>query len=86
MATTIFLILCAAAETFFLYALVHFGCESRSSRGSRNDSSRQAPRLHIPSPLFGGPHPVAIWSEGTWDHILSGGNVSQSGCLDTERN
>lgn len=85
MATIIFLILCAAAETFFLYALARFGCESRSrSRSSRNGSSNQA-RVYVPSLVFGGPHPVAIWSEGTWDHILSRGDVSQSARLDAER-
>lgn len=85
MATIIFVVVCAAVETFFLYALVRFGCESRArSRSFRNGSSNQV-RACVPSLLFGGPHPVAIWSEGTWDYVLSGRNASQSARVDGER-
>jgi hypothetical protein len=85
MVTIMFLILCAAVETFFLYALVRFGCESGARRrSSRNGSSNQA-RIWVPSVVFGGPHPVAIWSEGTWDYILSAVDVSQSARLDAGR-
>jgi hypothetical protein len=43
---TIFVVLCMAAETFLIYALVHFG---RESRGNRQALARVAVIREIPT-------------------------------------
>jgi hypothetical protein len=73
MATTIFLSLCIAAAGFLLYCLFHFGQELRHEprSGSDDDLWIASPKVNIVPLQFVGPASIAIWSEGTWDRILS---------------
>ena len=81
MATTMFLSLCIAAAGFMLYCLFHFGQELRheSRSGSGDDLWIASPKLNVVPLQFVGSTWVAIWSEGTWDRILSITDDSESG-------
>ena len=81
MATTMFLSLCIAAAGFMLYCLFHFGQELRheSRSGSGDDLWIASPKLNVVPVQFVGPASIAIWSEGTWHHILASTPDSESG-------
>jgi hypothetical protein len=81
MATMIFVSLCVAAEGFLLYCLFHFGQELRHEprSGSDDDLWIASPKLNVVPLQLVGPASIAIWSEGTWDRILSITDDSESG-------
>ena len=80
MANMILVSLCVAAEGFLLFCLFHFGQELKqeSRRDSDDDLWIASPKLNIVPPQFVGPGSIAIWSEGTWDRLLSGTDDSES--------
>ena len=80
MVTMILVSLCVAAECFLLYCLFHFGQELRheSRSGSDDDLWIASPKLNVVPVQFVGPASIAIWSEGTWHHILASTPDSES--------
>ena len=80
MVTMILVSLCVAAECFLLHCLFHFGQELRheSRSGSDDDLWISSPKVNIVPLQFVGPASIAIWSEDTWDRILSITDDSES--------
>ena len=80
MATMILVSLCVAAEGFLLYCLFHFGQELRHESRSGSDDNLwvASPKSNVVPLQFVGPTWVAIWSEDTWDRILSITDDSES--------
>ena len=80
MATMILVSLCVAADGFLLYCLFHFGQELRheSRSGSDDDLWIASPKLNVVPLQFVGPASIAIWSGGTWHHILASTPDSES--------
>ena len=75
MATTIFLILCAAAVGFLLYCLFHFAVDAKRRRRRLRQPGKNiwdlSPKSHIVPLQLVGPASIALWSHCTWDRFLS---------------
>lgn len=73
MGTTIFSILCIAAEGFMLYCLFHFGQELRQESLRRSAAGQWVawPRLNVMTLQFVAHTRVIVWSDGTWNCLLS---------------